>query len=146
MCRCWRRYTHHRIQTAAVSSSRSAGSPPNQVLHCPPAVEMGITTQTQFLLPVTTQSGIWWSFLLLFQERRRQDPYLSVVGNGLFVFLNDVFWTQAVLRPSDLGAGVGADAVGGQGACTQEERGKVRWDQEAQEVHWPVPPQGQYRW
>lgn len=50
--------------------------------------------------------------------------YLSIGGDGLFVFLNDVLGTQAVLCPSDLGAGVGADAVGREGACAHEERGE----------------------
>lgn len=38
--------------------------------------------------------------------------YLAVVGDGLFVFIDNVLLTQAVLRSSDLGAGVGADAIG----------------------------------
>lgn len=56
--------------------------------------------------------------------------YLSVGGDGLFVFLNDVLGTQAVLCPSDLGAGVGADAVGREGACAQErgEYGEFKRD------------------
>lgn len=50
--------------------------------------------------------------------------YLSIGGDGLFIFLNDILGTQAVLCPSDLSAGVGADAVGREGACAQEERGE----------------------
>lgn len=62
-------------------------------------------------------------FVLLFLKLL-QGPYLSIVGYGLFVFLNDVFWTQAVLCPSNLSTGVSTDAVSGEGACTQEKRGK----------------------
>lgn len=47
--------------------------------------------------------------------------YLSIIGDGLFVFLDDVLRTQAVLCSSDLCAGVGADAIGRQGTCTQNE-------------------------
>lgn len=41
--------------------------------------------------------------------------YLSIVGYGLFIFVNDVLWTQAVLGSSDLRAGVSTNAVGCEG-------------------------------
>jgi len=38
--------------------------------------------------------------------------YLAVVGDGVFVFVDDVLWAQAVLGAADLSAGVCADPIG----------------------------------
>ena len=38
--------------------------------------------------------------------------YLAVVGDGVFVFLYDVLWAQAVLGAADLSAGVCTDPIG----------------------------------
>lgn len=50
--------------------------------------------------------------------------YLPVVGDGLFVFLDDVLGAQAVLRSPDLRAGVGTDAVGREGPCAHKRTGR----------------------
>lgn len=51
-------------------------------------------------------------------------PYLSIVGDGLFVFLDDVLGTQAVLGSSDLSAGVCTDAIGREGTYAQNMMGR----------------------
>lgn len=51
--------------------------------------------------------------------------HLAVVGDGLLVLVDDVLGAQAVLGASDLSAGVGVYAVGGEGTCTPRE-GKER--------------------
>lgn len=51
-----------------------------------------------------------------------QRGHLAVAGDGLLVSVHDVFGAEAVLRASDLSAGVGVYPVGGQGAC--ERRGR----------------------
>lgn len=61
--------------------------------------------------------------------------YLAVIGDGLFVLLDDVLWTQTVLGSTDLAAGVSADgATGGQSTCRKKHthRERVR-DEEKRE-------------
>lgn len=45
--------------------------------------------------------------------------YLSIVGDGLFVFLDNVLWTQAVLCSPNLSAGVCTNAIRCEGTYTQ---------------------------
>ena len=52
--------------------------------------------------------------------------YLAIVGDGLFVFLNNVLWAQAVLGSSNLGAGVRADTVGREGTCIRQGEQRTR--------------------
>lgn len=52
--------------------------------------------------------------------------YLSITRDGLFVFLNNVLRTQAILSSSNLRAGVSTNAVGCESACTQRGRRRVR--------------------
>lgn len=53
------------------------------------------------------------------REAKAADPssHLAVIGDGLFVFVNDVLGAEAVLGPSDLSAGVRIYAVGGESTC-----------------------------
>lgn len=51
--------------------------------------------------------------------------HLAVVGDGLLVLLNDVLGAQAVLRPSNLRAGVGVDAVGSERTCIPRGRQEI---------------------
>lgn len=50
--------------------------------------------------------------------------YLAIVGDGLFVFLDDVLGTQAVLRSPNLSAGVCANAVCCEGTYAQKRDGE----------------------
>ena len=58
-------------------------------------------------------------------ERACGRHHLAVVGDGLLVLLNDVLGAQAVLRPSNLRAGVCVDAVGSERTCTPGGRQEI---------------------
>lgn len=62
---------------------------------------------------ITTLVGTW------FNSRVHFGQYLSIVGDGLFVLLDNVLRTQAVLCSSNLSAGVRTNAVGCEGSYSQ---------------------------
>lgn len=64
----------------------------------------------------TTACRLWSDGSVIFVQ------YLPIVRYGLFVFLDNVLRTQAVLRPSNLGAGVSTNAVGCEGAYAQKRK------------------------